>query len=288
MPDLAIDQRIVAGAAATLRFTPYDQDGEPVAPSGTTTIAVVTSGGSSLSSGTATNGATECTYALTASETETLETLTATWTKSSVDYTTTIAITGRPYCTVTDAREIDRAFAELNVATSRLIEIREAVEAECEMITGRSFVPRHRRVELPAPGSRELVLDDVDIRSVASVTETSSSNADTVLSDALDESAWRAGIIRKLDGTKWYSTGTLIVDYTHGMDRPPRDVVEAFVRRWRWWATQATSNVPARAVSFSAEGGGTFRLATPGRFATGDPEVDGVYGRYIVKPYGVA
>ena len=79
------NQRVIAGAAATLSFQGVDQYGEPADP-GTVTVEITRADGTELvASGTATtgSGSSPRTYALTASQTAELDRLTAVWSESS-------------------------------------------------------------------------------------------------------------------------------------------------------------------------------------------------------------
>jgi hypothetical protein len=46
----------------------------------------------------------------------------------------------------------------------------------------------------------------------------------------------------------------------------------------------AKTGVPDRAISFQVADGGSYRLAMPGAYSTGIPEIDAVYARYSLRP----
>lgn len=264
-------QRIVAGAAATLRWQPFDQNGEPVAASGTApTVTVVGADGTAISSGTATDAGDDWTYALTASQTERVDTLTVTWTISGVDAVTKVAVLGGVYLTRAAAIalrvEIDKVTAE------EWPLVRAIAERECERITMRSWVPRHHRETIRGNGKAALLLgyDQVsEFREVLEVDGTTS----TEYTSGVHETS---GMMFKTGGGSWCSE-RVTVDYVHGTPTMPPDLLEAFASRCAYWAGKRKSGIPAKATTWVIENGTSFRQQTAGAARTGDDDVDGVY-----------
>jgi len=71
------------------------------------------------------------------------------------------------------------------------------------------------------------------------------------------------------------------IGYEHGMDRPPPDLLDAFMVRMRHRLNLPASGIPDRATSIQTEQGGIMSLSTPGLrgAVTGIPTVDVVLGR---------
>lgn len=265
-------QRIVAGAAATLRWQPFDQNGEPVAASGTApTVTVVGADGTAVSSGTATDAGDDWTYALTAAQTERVDTLTVTWTISGVDAVTTVAVIGGVYLTRAAAIALQPALDAVTAADWPLV--RAIAERECERITLRSWVPRHHRETLAAYDRPALLLSYDLVTEVREVIETTGGTATTYTSGV---SADVAGLLRKDSGGYWCAD-TVTVDYVHGTPIPPPDLLEAFAARCRYWANKSKSGIPGKAQTWATDGGMTFRIQTAGPDRTGDDDVDAVY-----------
>lgn len=284
MPLLGADQRIVAGAAATLVWREFDQHGEPTVNGGTApTVAVVRADGTAVSSGTATNATTYWSWALTAAQTERVDTLTVTWTIGTVDVTTTVAVVGGVVASIATARALEPEMPQ--IADEALYVARGAAEDELERITRRAWVSRANRVEIPSVERPTLVMPDWDLRSVRKVETIDTAGTATEYTGTVRVDS--AGLLHRVDGTCWPCSGTVRVEYLHHADLP-HDLVAMFARRWRWWCNQAKSAVPGRALSFTLEQGGAFRLAAPGEYTTGDVEVDGTYGRHTRREYGIA
>lgn len=161
---------------------------------------------------------------------------------------------------------------------------RAGVEDECELITGRAWVPRFKRYLLDGSGSSELVVPDMFLRSLraakvapqAGGTFTDLSAGEVAATAALPE-----GVLTRDDGGIWpEGHRNVIVEYEHGMDYPPQEIAEAALLRLQSFAGRASSNIPARAISWTAGEGGIYRISTPSKDRTGIPEVDGAYSRY--------
>jgi hypothetical protein len=77
------------------------------------------------------------------------------------------------------------------------------------------------------------------------------------------------------------------VEYEYGLDFPPENARTAGKLMLRAALNRNTSGIPDRAVSFSTEDGGVYRLSTPSRQRTGIPDVDAVIEEYFRPPRAV-
>jgi hypothetical protein len=280
-------QRLLRGIAASVTATITDAAGDPAAGL-TVTVTIARADGTSLYTDTATTGNGDGTYskALTATELANLDVLTCTWKVSTVARATTVhEIQGGYYFTAGDLAIAEQGRAG-SIDADTLIVLRDEVETEVERICGAAFVPRYRRVRLDGTGTTRLLAPDPLPRTVRSVrvysdatTYTSFTAAEVAALELHDH-----GLIERRDHNVFPAGAqNILVEYEHGHDRPPADLRRAVLRRARSRALMATSGIPDRALSFTAENGQTFRLATPDAWSTGDPEVDAVYDRHAVR-----
>jgi len=281
------DQRILRGISSTLSFQFTDSEGEPAEPAGAVQIRVQLADGSDLvPAGTATGGigAAPRTYALPA--VLTLEQLTATWSDvgdGSV-HVTIIDVAGGFFFSAGQARAQQASLDNtVSYSAADIVAARLEVESECEEICARAFVPRFRRATLDGTGRSVLPTPDSELRSLRSVSVAGTpwdgllTNPDfaDVLIDAegflrlpAALGSWPAGV------------GNVVVEYEHGRDRPPAELVPAAITRLRSMLNMPKAGIPDRAERFRAADGGTFELSMPGRYQTGIPDVDAVYLRY--------
>lgn len=283
--------RILKTRADTLEHTFYV--GETGTDSSTTvTVAVVDANGTAVTSGNATSaGAGRYTFAL-AGQAQTML-LTVTWTGTiagaSVTETSFAEVVAGFFFSLVEGRASDSTLADPGkYPTADLIAKRLEVEVECEEICDRAFVPRYLRTTLDGSGTSELMLAGVnDVRSIRSVK----------MATGVGETftALTAGQLAKLtvtpdrvllrtDGDVWLEgRSNVIVELEHGLDVPPADLKRASLTRFRSRLNAARSGVPERALSFTTDVGGTYRLSTPDAYATGLPDVDAAYERYSLR-----
>jgi hypothetical protein len=289
-------QRILVNTAATLTSYKYDQYGE-VANPGTTTVTITRADDTVVTTAaTATEDPTtrQLSIAYAAADNTQLDWLKAVWTDSgdSSTWTTYHEVVGGFYATVAEIRQRDPNITteKYNATTIRAVmqEIEWAFELEC----GRAFVPRYGRARLSGSAGARIMLPDVDIRSLRGVRDYS--DYDTYTSFTVAELAavdwYPSGALTRIDGGYWYAgSGNYIVEYEHGMDRPPPDVKAAAIRWLRSVLNANKTGIPDRATTFSVESGGSYSLLTPGRngSVTGIPDVDLVIERYRVKRFMV-
>lgn len=265
-------QRIVAGADATVRWQPFDQDGEPVAASGTApTVAVVGADGTAVASGTATDAGTYWSFDLTAAQTARVDTLTVTWTVGGVDNETVVAVVGGVYLTRVAATLLRPSLA--NITADDWPTIRAIAERECERITHRAWVPKHYRQTSPAPGRPGLELHYDPVIEIREVLETTGSTSTEYTAGV---TATYDGLLYKTSRAAW-SGDAVTVDYVHGHATPPPDLLEAFAARCEYWAGRRVSGIPGKAATWAVDNGTSFRLATASVERTGDDDVDAVY-----------
>lgn len=286
-------QRILQSTAATLRTSLADQDGEP-ADAGVVTVRVQRADGTDvLAAGTATTSDSAGGYSvtLTRAQTASLDLLTATWTASEVVVATTShEIAGGVYFTVAEARAKDASITTGEYPPAIVQAARSEVEHQCEEITGVAWVPRFAREYVQGSGSTTLVLSRPRVRRVRSISDVDSLGVLTAWdSDRVSIiNANAGGVITSGYG---FGRGRLVVEYEHGHDAPPPDLVTAAIIHLRHQLnTFRTTSLIDRATQVQTIEGQNLMLATPGRygFETGIPPVDAVYQRYSWKIPGIA
>lgn len=287
MPEL---ERIQQNTPGTLSQQWYE-DGAAVDP-GTVTVGITRADGTTLvAAGTATTGSGSGvrTYNLTTTHTALLDRLTVTWTStlkgSQVTY---VEVVGGFLFSISQARQLAPLNNATTYTTARIVEARTLAEQTIEDACGRAFVPRYTRETLSGSGTTDLMLSQPDLRSVRSVTVTTSGVGTAYTSPELallavnpsglvyGPSSWTAG------------TGNITVGYEHGSSYPPARVSQAALILARSWLVSGP--VDNRALGqASPDGSFSFGLATPGRNGSyvGIPEVDAVIDQYSLR-VGVA
>jgi len=291
------DEQVLSGTAATITARFHDQDGDLTEPGGVVTVGIVDEAGTTVvAPGAATTvGSTGVrTYTLTAAATAAPTVLVATWTNGTTSTTTRVEVVGGFYASVRQIRDSDAVLDDpRKYSSAQIVTARRSVEREFEDYTAVAFVPRYRRVRLDGTGRVELVLPDAELRSVRSVREYDSDlNFETYTNLELSAiPASRAGVAVRTDGELWErGRSNIVVEYLHGYDRPPADVLEAFYLRVRDILNRQNRGVPDRATTFTSEVGGTYSLLVAGRGGsiTGIPDVDVVLKRYSRRVPGIA
>jgi hypothetical protein len=291
------DEQILASTAATITATFCDQDGDAADPAGTVTVGVADEAGTTVvaaGSATATGSTGVRTYTLTAAATSVPKILVATWTNGTITTTTRAEVVGGYYASVRQVRDSDAVLEDpRKYSAAQIVAARRAVEREFEDFCGVAFVPRYRRVRLDGTGRDELVLPDAELRSVRSLREYDDDlNFEAyTASELLAIPASRAGVAVRTDGEIFErGRSNVVVEYEHGYDRPPTDVLEAFFLRVRDVLNRQNRGVPDRATTFTSDVGGTYSLLVAGRggSVTGIPDVDVVLRRYSRRVPGIA
>ena len=291
------DEQILAGAAATLTASFRDQDGDLADPAGTVTVKVARANGTVvLAAGTATTnaGTGVRTVALSAANNTQTDVLTCTWTDGTVTLTTTVEVVGAYYASTKQIRESDEVLADTRkYPAATLVAARRSVETEFEDYCRASFVPRYRRVRLDGSGDTEQLLPDPYVRSVRSVRvyDTDGTYEALTSTELAAIEVNDSGVVKRTDG-EVFDKGeqNLVVEYEHGLDRPPSDLADAFMLRLRDMVNRAHRGVPDRASTFTSDVGGTYSLLVAGRGGsiTGIPDVDVALRRYSRRIPGIA
>lgn len=250
------DEQVLRGTSATIAARFRDQDGDLVEPAGTVTVTVTTAAGASVvaAGGATTSGSTGVRYrALTATQIGQVDELVAVWTDGTSSTTTRVEVVGGYYASVREIRDSDPVLADpRKYATAQIVAARRAVETEFENYCGVAFVPRYRRVRVDGTGTGELVLPDPELRSVRSVREYDDDGnyeAYSAAELAAIPAAASGVAVRTDDDAFELGTANVVVEYEHGYDRPPSDIVEAFFLRVRDVLNRSNRGVPDRATS---------------------------------------
>lgn len=291
-------QRALAGTTVVCRFGYLDSDGVRVSATAEPTVAAVDLAGDTvdISSATTVSGGGDNAdlYEATIAAADSLvpDQITVTWTVDGVDHVRTLDVVGGYLVSLYDARTRkgnrnyqQRSDDELKIA-------RTIVEDEAEEVMGRSMVPRARKAIMRTPGAltRPLILPDIDIMSLRSVTTTTPAGADTAYTAAqlTNLHVDRGGFVHRLDGSAWPSTGLVTVIYTYGLTHPPHTIVQAALRRLDYWMTEGVSNMPEFSTGYTVpETGMTFRFGGP-QSSVGDMVVDRAYGRMAFHDPAIA
>lgn len=291
--------RVVKTAAATLTHT-FLVDETLTNSTTTVTVSVTDANGAVVASGNATNTTTG-TYTFALPAQSQLALLTAAWSATiagaAVVENDTVEICGGFLFTLAEGRAADSSLkGEAKYPTSDLKLKRQEVEEECEWICDRAFVPRYRRVTLNGTGTPDIVLPDGADEVVAGITlrgvrtirsaKVAPRVGQTFVALTATELAALVvtsdGSLRRADGKIWTEgVQNVIIEYEYGSDIVPADLKRAMLARLRSRLNLGKTQIPERAMSFTApEGGGTYRLSLPDAFRTGVPDIDAAYARY--------
>jgi len=287
----AFNYRFVVGAELTLPYSEVDQWGDPAPATTEPTVAITRlSDGAVLAAPAVTapdSSDDDQSYTapvVAASDNVEPDIYTVEWTSgdSGAKRTELIQTVGGPFFRLVDVADAGHRIAGDPLAP-RQRWARSNAEAECEAITGRSFVPALRdEIVRVDSATAEIMLDAYPLRELVAVTE-------LALSSGATDTAWTAaelaaivpnedGIVRRVGDT--FSAGTYRFVYRHGHLTPPGDIVEAVMKRHVHYLTKPRSGVDSRALGYTSEDGTNYRLSIPNRERTGDTEVDAIYGRY--------
>lgn len=293
--------RIAKSAAGTLAAI-FLLDETPTDSTTTVTYAVADATGASVTSGNATHAATGL-YTFVLPAQSALAALTVTWSAtiggSATTQTTYAEIVGGFFFTLAEGRASDDTLADTaKYPIADLVAARLVVEARCEMICDRAFVPRYDRVVLDGTGTDQLLLSlsapdrsISDVRTIRSVKMANAPDSTFVAFTAgqlaaLDTSA--DGVLIRTSGDIFTEgRANVIVEFEYGLDRPPADLVDpAALTHFRTQLNSNKSGISDRTTSFTMNDGGTFRLDMPGAFKTGLPYVDAAYASYSRRSTG--
>lgn len=234
-------ERLLRGFPQTIQTTFY-LDGV-AATAGTVTVTITKADGSALVTDAATTAAGTPTfvYSYVLPAQTNLNDLTATWTGtisgSPATATTEIEIVGGFYVTLAAIRALPNLSDTSKFPNAKLIDARQWFETTFERATGVAWVPRFARDRVDGSGTSTLMLPRWPVRrnpvtglpAILSVRDYTTSAAYTSYdSAALADLVIDGPHLRRVNGTAFTSGArNLVVEYEHGFDRPPADVVEA-------------------------------------------------------------
>jgi hypothetical protein len=292
--------RIAKSTAGTLSHT-FLVDEFPADATGTVAYAVTDAAGNAVASGNATHGEVG-TYSFVLAAQSALAALTITWSGTvagaATTQTTYAEIVGGFLFSLAQGRGSDEVLADNGeYSTAELVAARLEVEWECENICDRAFVPRYERVVLDGTGTGQVLLrmsqqdrSVAEVRAIRSVKMASSVDGtftSFTVGQLADLAPGADGALVRTGGDIFTEgRSNVIVEFEHGWDRPPPDLVRQAMVRLRTVLNIPKSGVPDRTSSFTMTDGGTFRLDMPGPFKTGIPSVDAAYARYSRRSTG--
>ncbi len=281
--------RVAVTAVATLSHTFY-VDETATDSSTTVTVSIKDANGTVVASGSATHGATGV-YTFTLPPQAAVALLSVAWTATILGVTVVesdaVEIVGGFFFGLAEIRAADATLADtVKYPTATLKRARLEAEMTCEAICERAFVPRYAREILDGTGTSDVLLGNPDFRTVRAV-RVAPRTGQTFVALSPAELATLAmtpdGMLRRTEMAFWTEgLQNVIAEYEFGLDAPPLPLKEAVMVHLRSLANKYRTGVPDRALSFTAVDGGTYRLALPGRFTTGIPDVDAVYARYAL------
>lgn len=194
-----------------------------------------------------------------------------------------VEVVGGFFFTLVQARDSHPSLRDTaKYPTATLAAKRIQVEQECERIRRQAQVPRYARVALDGNGSNELIAPDFEIRRIRAVSFAVATGGpftamDTgALASVVGQSS---GVIVNTAGIWPVGYRNVIVEYEYGLDMPDQSIVDASLSRLRYVLAASRSGIPDRALSWTTNEGGTYRLTTAGPSSTGDPDIDAAYLR---------
>lgn len=267
--------RIQRDTPALLTVTFY-VDGTPTndAP---VTVGITKADGSVLvAPGAATANPSPGVYAYSLARQAALNHLTVTWTGANQTQTTVVEIVGGFYITESELRSRANMADAATFSDAKFLAARQWFEDTFERATGVAWVPRFRRVRIAGNGSG-LLLPDLFPRSLLSVRAYTSATVFTsyTAAELADIDLADSGAATRLHPGSWpYGARNLVMEYEHGADSPPSDVVEAAAVAIR---DRLLSKVTGNKVYAVQTSDGIVRSSTPGdRRPFGIPECDAV------------
>lgn len=268
-------RRIPASVATEVTVTFVDGDGVAESATGTVTCAVVDGAGAAVSSGNATDlGGGRYGFTVDLADLDVYAaTFSGAFTGDAVrSASTTFEVVGVIPLSVADVRGVDDDLADIvkYPAATVLVEIQAAWDI-LEQGLRVSIVPRGARVTVDGSGAATLLVDQLELRTVESV------SIDGTVVATSDMVVKRGGVIYRPGG--WPAGHSNIeLHLTHGWSQTPDTVVRAL--RLLAIDRLVTRATPSRATSVSTDVG-AFRLTIAGRDGyTGIPDVDAVIDQF--------
>jgi hypothetical protein len=188
-----------------------------------------------------------------------------------------IQVVGGFYFGLSEARGIDPKFKDTaRFTTQDLVDRRIEVEDEFEAICEQAFVPRYCREVLSGTGTNVIKLRWPRLRRVLSVTVAGVGYAPATVAGFGPD---MLGLLRH-DGIWPRGVGNVVVEYEHGMDRPPTDIARVSKLRMKSMLLTSQSPLPDRAERIATTEMGLVTLAVATARTTGIPEVDAALDRH--------
>lgn len=273
-------ERIIINRSATLSHVFY-VNGTATDPTGTPTVQITRSDGTTVTTGTVTDDPAAGTWTVTipATANTLLDTLEVTWTATvsgeTQEYVDYVEVAGGYLFNLNELIAVKPS--NLTWTTAQMSDMRLLVEQTIEDICERAFVPRYARETLDGTGTTQALLARPDIRRIRTVAV----GDQAYTQDELDTVAFTpAGL---LTSTMSLTAGTsnVTVGYEHGAGTPPARIRQAALLLARSWLVKGP--IDDRATG-QVVGDVSFGLVVPGRNGawTGIPEVDATLDLYTL------
>jgi hypothetical protein len=235
-----------------------------------------------------------------------LKDCTATWSATlagtAVTETDQIQVVGGFLFGLAEGRASDTSLSDDSDYTpAELVRARLEVEESLEQICDQAFVPRYRRIvldgtgrtDLPLPGAEDVVRSGFVLRGVRTIRRISvaprvdETFVDLTAGQLAAVTVTPDGDLRRTDGNIFTEGNrNVIVEVEHGCDAPPVDLKWAGMQHLRVRLNLNRTAVPDRVLSYTQDGGGTYRIAQAAAYSVGIPEIDAVYDRYSRRKAG--
>jgi hypothetical protein len=280
--------RILTTVQQTVLHTFY-VDEQPTDATGSVTTSLKRLDGTVVASGTGTlQGTGSGTYSYAVPASALVDTRTLDWTGTVAGAAVTardiIEVVGGFYFTLKEARDAYPSLSDVNKYPSALLAAKRiVVEQECERIRRQAQVPRFGRFIVDGSGTTELIVPDMELRTcrAASIAGNAAGPFTALPAPSLAAiAAEPSGVLIRTDGEVWPAgRRNVIVEYEYGLDSPDLSIVDASKARLRYIISAPRSGIPDRALSWTTNEGGTYRITVAGPESTGDPDIDAVYKR---------
>jgi hypothetical protein len=259
---------LLRGTGGTIRLTNYDStEALANAGAGNASVAVADSAGIVIAGSplVGTNVSTGTYEAQVPAALAVLDEYTATWTMpDATTRTTHFALSGGFYFTIADLRAFDVQLSDPTTQTTdKLRKIRAAVEERFEGEQGAAiaFVPRGKRLTRDGTGKKSIMLPDLLITKVVSVTIAGVALSAPDLAGILP---YAHGQLVRTNGLWTFGQRNIVIQYEYGFDECPEMVAQVAKVYARHLALTSGSAFSDRATAQMTDAG-NFRLTIAGR-----------------------